>query len=119
MTFAYDGDEITDEVNIWSWETIGSGLGIGWEIHLEERSIWTMEQKSIWWSTALWSGILGHLVRSEEVFMACMRIHPKSINEALKGLCEVGIWSGRGRHLVGRRGNNLYKMMTAAVTKFI
>lgn len=106
------------EVNIWSWEFVGEELGIRWESS-EERSIWTMEQKSVWRSTAFWNGILGHLERSEEAFITCMRISPKSINEALKGLYEVSIWSGRGRHLVGRSGINLYRMMTAAVTEFI
>lgn len=74
-------DEITEEVNIWSWESVGEELGICWESS-EERSIWTMERNNIWWSAFLWSGILGHLERLEEAFITCMRISPKSINEA-------------------------------------
>lgn len=85
-------DEITEEVNIWSWESIGNWLGIRWESS-EERSVWTVEQKSIWRSVVFWNGVLGHLERYEEAFITCMRICPKSINEALKGLYEVGIWS--------------------------
>ena len=104
-------DEITlEEVNIWSWESVGEDLGIHLESS-EERSIWTMKRSdSGGYGIPEWrSGASGEARRG------FYKLHEDLSEEHKRGLKRLI----RGRHLVGRRGISICRMMTAAVTEFI